>query len=429
MKKLILNITILTSMMFLLNACVKDKYDGPDTGCIIETPEGTAVTIEELLNNYAGTSISEDIFIEGTVIADDKSGNFYKKVIIQDATGGIAINIDRSNFNSTFPIDRNIYVKMNGLSINQYNEVVANAAGDRILNAQIDEHLKRGVCNQIANPDTVLISDLNASYVNKLVTIIGVEFTNALNGITYSDFAGQTTVNLDLTDCNGSLLVRNSGYATFAADTVPTGNGSITGVFNIFGSDNQLFIRDTKDVVMNDDRCDGQTGGGGGGGSGNNYLYKDFDDNSLTSGGWSTFLESGTVDWDLGNYLTSFYGNISNWNGAGNDATEAWFISPSVDLSATTDPILNFRNAYEYDGDPLQLFVSTDYTTGNPNTATWVELTSDAIWSAGDFSWVDSEDILLTSYKMTNVHIAFKYTGSASDGSNWEIDEIEIEEL
>jgi len=258
-----------------------------------------------------------------------------------------------------------------------------------------------------------------------LVTVLGVEFTDAVSGITYADAVGQSTVNLDLTDCSNTILVRNSGYATFAGDTVPTGNGSVTGVFNIFGSDYQLFIRNTEDVVLNEARCDGN--GGGGGGGGNSLLYKDFDDNSLTSGGWTTFLESGTVDWEVGNYNQYYYGNISNYNGAGNDATEAWFISPSVDLSATSTPVLNFRNAYKYNGDPLELFVSTDYTSGNPTAATWTALT--ATWSTGNFDWVDSDDVLLSSYKTANVHIAFKYTGSSSDGSNWEIDEIRISEL
>lgn len=40
----------------------------------------------------------------------------------------------------------------------------------------------------------------------------------------------QTTVNRTLTDCNTNVIVRNSGYANFAGDPLPSGNGSFISV-------------------------------------------------------------------------------------------------------------------------------------------------------------------------------------------------------
>ncbi len=434
MKKIILNIFLAAITLSLLNACIKDKYDGPDTGCVIDKPtEAEPISIKDLLDNYSGL-IDSALYIEGTVIADDESGNTYKKLIVQDSTAGIAINIDRNQFYATYPIGRNVYVKLEDLYIDFYGEIQGNAAGDRILNAKIDEHIKRGACFQEKSPEIVALSDLGPSYVNKLVTILGVEFENAPAGITYADAVGQTTVNLTVVDCSGNdILVRTSGFAKFAGDTVATGNGSITGYFNIFNSDYQIFIRDTDDVNMTETRCDGSTGGGGGGsgggGAGAEYHYKDFDDNSLTSGGWTSFQESGSVNWEVGNFNSFYYGNISNYdfNTTSNSACEAWLISPALDLSTATTPVLNFRNAYKYNGDPLELFVSTDYSGGNPTAATWTALTYVA--SPGNFDWTDSDNVLLTAYQTAGTYIAFKYTGSNSDGSNWEVDEIKVGEL
>jgi len=421
MKKQILQIILFSSFLILMNACVKDKFDGPEQGCVIEKPTtGQKITIQEVFDTYNG-AITDDVYIGGTVIADDASGNFYKQIIIQDETNGIAINIDRTSYYSLFPVGRTVYVRLNGLFIDTYDEIQGNAAGDRILNTEIDQHILRGACFQTTKPDTVSLSDLGPSYVNKLVTIMGVEFKNGANGITYADAIGQLTVNLDLTDCSSTIVVRNSGYAKFAGDTVPEGNGSITGVFNIFGSTAQLFIRDTKDVNFTEARCDG------GGSTGSNYLAKNFDDNSLTSGGWATFQASGTVNWNVGFFGSYYYGNISNYVGGANQATEAWFISPAVDLTTSTTPILNFRNAYKYTGDPLEVKVSTNYTSGNPSAATWVNLTYTA--SAGNFVWTDSGDVLLSSYKTANTRIAFVYKGTSSSGSNWEVDDIKIKEL
>lgn len=436
MKKLILNITILTSMMFLLNACVKDKYDGPVDGCIQDTPVGTKITIEKMLSDYSG-QVTEDVYIEGTVVSSDETGNIYKSLTIQEGLFGTTLQIDGYDLYSIYQPGRNIYVNLKGLfvadgqigsDLDEYGSV------SRMSLATTENAILRGKCFQPIIADTITLADLNDSYLNRLVTIVGVEFVGAANKTPYAIDANSSAVNSYVSDCiNSELIVRNSTYSTFATDTMPQGNGTITGIFSVFNSDYQLFIRSTDDVVMNDARCDGESGGGGGGGGGSagNYLYKDFDDNSLTSGGWTTYLESGTVDWELGSYNSFYYGNISNFdfNTTSNSATEAWLISPAVDLSATTDPVLNFRNAYKYNGDPLEVFVSTNYSSGDPSAATWSDLTNDATWSAGDFSWVDSEDILLTSYKEANVHIAFKYTGSDSDGSNWEVDEIEIKEL
>lgn len=424
MKKIILNIALITGTLFLINSCVKDTYDGPDSGCIIETPEtGSAISIQQLLNEYSG-EITEDIYIEGTVISSDEFGNFYKKLIIQDTTAGIAINLNATGLNSSYPVGRNIYVLLKGLYINNFGEISGNEDGDRIPVSLMTQYIKKGACFTGLKPDTVAISDLDASYVNKLVTILGVEIEGAHNGITYADAATQSTVNLNITDCQTTILLRTSGYAQFAADTVPKGNGSITGVFNIFGSDNQLFIRGTEDVVMEGDRCDGN----GGGGVTLGYFSDNFDSNDFSTKGWNIENVVGTMaiwstsDFPLNN--GNFYAMATNYDG-GNSEAESWLITPAIDLSTATDPKVSFRNAYNYSGDAIEVKYSTDYTSGNPSSSTWTNL--NPTLSGGSWDWVSSGDLLLPVD--ANVRIAIIYYGSNSDGSKWEIDDFIVEEL
>jgi hypothetical protein len=59
------------------------------------------------------------------------------------------------------------------------------------------------------------------------------------------------------------VIIRNSGFADFAADIIPGGNGTVIGIAGAFGDDIQMLIRDTDDVSMAADRCDGSNGGGG----------------------------------------------------------------------------------------------------------------------------------------------------------------------
>ncbi|MFN7119137.1 MAG: DUF5689 domain-containing protein, partial [Saprospiraceae bacterium] len=65
--------------------------------------------------------------------------------------------------------------------------------------------------------------------------------------------------------CNGNkILLRTSGYATFAGEKVPEGNGSIVAIYSVFGRDKQLFIRELSDISLTAMRC---TSGGGSSGN------------------------------------------------------------------------------------------------------------------------------------------------------------------
>ena len=168
------------------------------------------------------------------------------------------------------------------------------------------------------------------------------------------------------------------------------------------------------------------------------YLpLKDFQDNSITSGGWSTQVVTsspGAFDWTSSNQGTGTndYPKASGWNGTSADDTELWLISPSVDLTSSVDPILSFANAKNFNGPALALKISTDYTgTGSPSGATWTDITSSATWSAGAFAFVGSGNINLNTYNgQSGVYVAFVYTSSTAAGaSTWEIDDVQISEF
>ena len=59
-----------------------------------------------------------------------------------------------------------------------------------------------------------------------------------------------------------------------------------------------------------------------------------------------------------------------------------------------------------------------------PASATWIPLS--ATLSTGGFEWASSGAIDLSSFAGTNTYLAFKYTGTNSDGKTWELDNITI---
>jgi predicted extracellular nuclease len=168
------------------------------------------------------------------------------------------------------------------------------------------------------------------------------------------------------------------------------------------------------------------------------YLpLKDFQDMSITSGGWSAQVVTsspGSYTWTTSNQGTgtNYYAKASGWNGTSADNSELWLITAAVDLTAAVDPILSFTNAKNFNGPALALKISTDYSgTGAPSAATWTDITSSATWSAGAFAFVGSGNINLNAYNGQNgVYVAFVYTSTTADGaSTWEIDDVQIAEF
>ena len=110
------SITHITLAMLLLlgmtTGCVKNDFDEPDNNGCIDEGLVKNITIQDLKGfyNFSGSYlIEEDLIIEGVVVSDDRDGNFYKELVIQDETGGILIMVDQSNLYTSFPAGRKVY--------------------------------------------------------------------------------------------------------------------------------------------------------------------------------------------------------------------------------------------------------------------------------------------------------------------------------
>ncbi|MBD0279540.1 MAG: choice-of-anchor J domain-containing protein, partial [Flavisolibacter sp.] len=110
--------------------------------------------------------------------------------------------------------------------------------------------------------------------------------------------------------------------------------------------------------------------------------------------------------------------------GSGNQANEDWLISPPIDLSGTAVPLLSFYSRSAFNGAPLQLFVTTNYT-GDVTTTAWTEVNGH-FPAPGSDVWTLSNDINLSSFKQANVRFAFKYVSTTAASSRWTIDDIQV---
>lgn len=440
--KKVFSLALLACGLLTFNACVDRDFDEPPS--CVEAGLTATHTIAELKALYTGSllTITEDIIVSGKVVADDESGNFFEQLVIQDATGGISVKINGSNLFNSYPIGRTVYLKCKGLILGDYNDLIqiggamdnsgSTPALDGIPVTLLETYLFKGCDFTTLAPTTVTLTQLNNTYQNKLVTIEGVEFDGASQGQTWANAVTLSSVNLTIEDCNGfSLIVRSSGYSSFASDVVPSGNGSITGIYSVFGADGQLLIRDLTDVNMNDTLCDGNivippTG------DPLTSLNEDF--SSVTTNvdinfsGWTNYYVDGGRKWRGKIFESEAYAQATAYStGSPVENMEAWLITPPLNMDVITNMSLNTSNAF-WMHNGLSIWISTDYDGTNVTSATWQELDCTiAGQSAGNYNWVPSGDINLSAYNGT-AYIGFKYVGnSTSQTTNYQIDDIVID--
>ncbi len=262
-------------LMVGITACVKREFDEPPLGGepVTITANKTIVELKALHTTPGGyDKIEDDFIIEGTVVMDDRSGNYYKTLVIQDASGGIEVKFNDGYLYNQFPVGRKIFIRCKGLILTDYNGLVqltgstVEQAGQLddvgLTVAQVRTNVVKGPISATPPVAKVVdIADLNASHISTLIQLQNVQFIAADAGKTYADAVTKYSLNRTLQDCGGDqIILRSSGYSEFAGAATPTGNGTLTGVLGIYGNTRQLYIRDLNDVDMAGDRCSGVGG-------------------------------------------------------------------------------------------------------------------------------------------------------------------------
>jgi len=249
----------------------KKEFDAPPAP---QDPNLTAThTIAQLkaMHTVGGALdvINDEMIISGVVIANDKSGNLYKQIYIQDASGAIQLMLDASGLFNSYPIGRRIFIKCKGLCLSDYGGMIqlgvkTTVAGSPSVQAiasnLIGQYIVGGSLNN--KVDTTVITSLSQLIDNNmqdpllgtLIRLNDFEFADTTK--TYSDTSAyKETVNLPIKNCGGQMInIRTSGYANFAGVKVPSGNGSLLAIYTVYmltsRDKKQLILRDTSDVKL-----------------------------------------------------------------------------------------------------------------------------------------------------------------------------------
>lgn len=474
---------LLVTVLVLIGWACRKTYDFPpmptdNVNVVANTSIAGLKTYHPLPGNY--DLITNDVIISGIVVANDKSGNFYKQLFIQDTTGAMQILINASDLYTTYPVGRRVFVKCNGLTLSDQagNMVLGvkalvggNPSLEGITGGLIGDHLIGGSLNNKVEPLTVNVAQLGTTladrYINALVKLEGYEFDATDTLKTYSDTSVyKSTQNRNIsTGCGSGTkpVMRTSAYADFAGIRLPNGNGSITAIYTIYKSNpsstgtKQLVIRDTSDVQFKGPRCGAPPPGTV------VLLDENFETQTaniaspyvpITITGWQNLSEPpSTKKYDARTFSSNKYAFMSAF-GTNNGNIKTWLVTKGINMDATTSETLTFDTKQDFymsattgGGFPvasdLLVMISNNYSgSGNPweSGVTWTDITTQATLSPGSTtsnypsSYTASGTIDLSSYTGT-VYIAFKYSGfdntatTATQGdktSAWEIDNIRV---
>lgn len=248
---------------FAALSCYKNPDLPPMSGPVYDGEAN--MTIAELKAEFASASayveVTDELIIRGYVIGNDRAGNIYKQIYIQDETGGINIGIDKNGLFSEFRVGQEVFVELQGLYLGRYGGELQIGAGgpspNRITPLIYPRHIFPNGLPSSANaiPRVTTIADLTPEMVNTLVRLDNVSFPEGGQ----QPFAIESAAtNRRLIDNAGNGIdVRTSNFADFRTNILPEGTGSIIAVLGRFNGAWQLMLRTYEDVLF-----DGNGGGG-----------------------------------------------------------------------------------------------------------------------------------------------------------------------
>ena len=389
--------------------------------CGFDSSTASLKTVADVKKLFTGSNylIPDNIYIKGKVTANDETGNLYRYIYIEDATGGIRININKANTiyqDYRFKVGKNLIVKLKDLYIGKYNGEfqIGTLSGSTlgfIAEAEIYKYLFDS--NEPATSVTATektIPQLTTDDVGKWIKIKNVQFVDTDLGNTYSG-------NRTLIDCTGNkIILRTNSQASFSGAMIDNGKGDIYAILSIYNGVYQLIIPKQANADLEGIRCDGTL-----------PVYETiFSDAFASLSNWTAVNVSGTQVW-----ATTTFGNPAPsaiMDGKGS-ANEDWLVSKKITIPSTYKEIFfSFETDGRNAGSLLEVYITDNYT-GSVSTTSWTKTNPALDTDLANFAgFVNSGKVDISSFKGKDIVVAFKYTSTSTSvpSTTWEVDNFAV---
>ena len=406
----------------VLMSCKKDN-DRPE---IPNFPSGNEWTVGQILDTLANGTFQFDkeyhknATVKGYVIADETGGNIYRTFYLRGEDGR-CIAVYRKGSSDGGSEDFNVKTG-DHIGYSLYGSIISEYS--KLPQIQVQEYdpnkliviYKRGCYDKVQPIETTIERINNGEHLCDLVKLNNVQFDDNELGKTYAE--GQTNTNRSLVSCSGdAIIVRTSGYASFAADTLPEGKGTLASIVSVYNTTWQLLIRNTSDVKLNGPRC----------GQGE---VMDLPYNQSFASSFGTYVTKSVIgdqEWYIDFSAATMSGYVS---GKAYYENEDWLISSPVDLTAVEKAVVKVNYGAKYFNNinnDVTFWVSDNYEFDSlPETATWTQIPAEI--ENNNYQFEDIELVMPEAYVGKIVNVAVKYTSTDSAAGTIEIKSILVRE-
>ncbi len=399
---------LLSIAITIFNCAPEEDFETPEVIVQEQEIEGTVISIDALLGvlgqelekegeNAKVVFENTDNFMLGYVISSDKASNFFKELILQDRDknpqAGIRVLIDNNPLFTKYEFGRKVYIKLDGLSLGMQNGVATLGVSEgndigAIPSFSVDEVVIRSTEIVAITPLVLSFEDLTDTLLNLYIKVDNVQFNrNIVQNDNAFTFAAESNDKFDgeriLESCETgrSILLSTSTFSDFRGLKLPAQQGSFEGILtkNFEGDTYNLVLNDPTGLVFDTEtRCDPTVLECSSTENGSTVLFEEkFTDlkvADLEDKGWINInVIGGKLKYKIGDFAENQYAQITGFRSK-ESLYEVWLITPEIDLSITTDEVLNFDLQAGYDnGNILEVFITNNFT-GDVASTPWVKL-------------------------------------------------------
>lgn len=202
--------------------------------------------------------VTQPCTVTGRVTADDLFGEYDRAIVVEDATGGIEIGIDRTapELAAAYPVGSMVEISCNGLMLGDRSGTVVlgypPTGTDAVdpLPASVADRFVRRVTGDDAAPVPIPVArfaDLSQRMISMFVRLDEVRFADEEVGEPFCMRDAETgrylTTERHLIDEAGeTIVVRILGGCDYRTEPIPEGAGSVCGILEFFNRNYQLRI-------------------------------------------------------------------------------------------------------------------------------------------------------------------------------------------
>ena len=211
-----------------------------------------SISILKSLYHDRTTRITQEISIQGHIVANDTAGEFYKEIVVEDDTGGIVLSIDDERLYRTCRLFDFVTINCQGVALGSEGGTLllgtfptGDYCVDRIPAADVARYLAVTPAATRRQPLTLGFEEVAPRHISRYVRFDRVRL--AEEATTWCDFDPETgdpvTTDRTLLDTAGrQFVVRTDRRCDYARKPLPAGEGTLCGIVEYFNGRYRLRI-------------------------------------------------------------------------------------------------------------------------------------------------------------------------------------------